>query len=101
LELHTDEDKELIADFLNACIAQENISTNTKKVYLSSLVYLSRHLGNKKSFRDMTNDDLFDYLNSLRRPAALDPDQRWINTRNQRAMVFSKFLDGCISKTKS
>jgi hypothetical protein len=41
----------------------------------------------------MSREDIIsDYLNSLKRPAAIDPDQKWINTHNQRAMVFSRFF---------
>jgi integrase len=31
-------------------------------------------------------------LHSLKRPIEADPDQKWINTYNQRAMVISKFF---------
>ena len=92
-KLPTDEDRALIADFIIDCFNHQNIAPATKQVYIANLVYLSRHFEHKKSFRDMSHEDIIsDYLNSLKRPAATDPDQRWINTHNQRAMVFSKFF---------
>jgi|SRR5215216_4644413 len=93
LELPTDEDRVLIADFIIDCYNHQNITPSTKQVYIANLVYLSRYFQHKKSFRDMSREDMIsDYLNSLKRPAAIDPDQNWINTHNQRAMVFSKFF---------
>ena len=81
----------MVADFLLACIHQENIALATKEAYLKSLFYLSEHLDHKKSFKeDMTDRDITDYLSSLHKARALDPDQGWINTHNQRAMVISK-----------
>jgi hypothetical protein len=92
-KLPTDEDRALIADFIIDCYNHQNIAPATKQVYVSNLVYLSRHFEYKKAFRDMSREDIIsDYLNSLRRPVTTDSDQKWINTHNQRAMVFSKFF---------
>jgi hypothetical protein len=99
LQFPTDEDKELVADYLLTCIHQENITLSTKKVYLLTLFYLSRHYNHKKSFKDIlmnnnsnSNNAITDYLGSLHKDRALDPDQSWINTHNQRAMVILKFF---------
>jgi hypothetical protein len=35
LELPTDQDKEVIADFLLTCMHQENIALTTKRTYLA------------------------------------------------------------------
>lgn len=48
LEIPKDEDKVAIADFIIDSYNQQNISPNTKSVYLTTLVYLSRYLGHKK-----------------------------------------------------
>jgi site-specific recombinase XerD len=89
----TDKDKELVADFIIACIKQENIAINTKCTYLIALAYLSRYLKNKKSFDDMTSDDLTSYIDSLQ-PDNPPPDvhQSWINTQKTMALSFSKFF---------
>jgi hypothetical protein len=67
-------------------------SPNDKANILGNLVYFSLYFDNKKSFKDMTDKDLTDYLGSMQKDRALDPDQRWTNTHNQRAMVISKFF---------
>jgi site-specific recombinase XerD len=90
LELPTDEDRELVADFLLACMHQENIALTTKWTYLANLVYFSRYFDNKKSFKDMTDKDVVDYLGDIinKGRASAYPDEGWINTCNNRAMVF-------------
>lgn len=41
----------------------------------------------------MTSQDIIEgYLNSLKRPIQVDPDERWINTYKTRAGVISKFF---------
>jgi hypothetical protein len=94
LELPRDEDKELVADFIIDSYHEKNIAVKTKCTYISNLVYLSRYLDHKKSFKDMmvSQDVIESNLHSLKRPIEVDPDQKWINTHNQRAMVISKFF---------
>ena len=71
---------------------QENIATKTKRVYIISLVYLSRYFDHKKSFKDLTDKDLADYLGSFHKDPIADPDQKWINSRNTNALAISKFF---------
>jgi hypothetical protein len=91
LELPRDEDRELVADFIIDSYHEKNIAVKTKCTYIANLVYLSRYLSHKKSFKDMktasTSEEITGYLNSLKRPIEADPDQKWINTHNQRAAV--------------
>jgi hypothetical protein len=51
LEFPTDKDRELVADFLLACIHQENIALATKEAYLKSLFYLSEHFDHKNHLK--------------------------------------------------
>jgi hypothetical protein len=102
LELSDDEDKELVADFANyAYHATRGIATNTKRAYIANLVYLSKYVKEKrnngiyKRFREMTGDDVAgekSYLASLKKTPEEDPDERWINTHNNRGQVYSKFF---------
>jgi hypothetical protein len=71
MELPRDEDKELIADFILNWSNESNdgmpMTPNTKRAYITSLVYLGRYHGHKKSFREMTRQDIVDgYLHSLK-----------------------------------
>jgi site-specific recombinase XerD len=92
LELPTEHDKELVADFIIACVQQENIAVKTKKVYLVALTYLSRYLKGQKSFETITSQDLSSYLNSLQRKQAEDPNQSWISTQRTYGVTFLKFF---------
>jgi Phage integrase, N-terminal SAM-like domain len=87
----TDKDKELVADFLQACLRQENITVSTKKVYILGLNYLSKHFSYRKSFIDITAQDISNYLGSLQQDESKDPDRKWVNTRNTWASVILKF----------
>jgi hypothetical protein len=96
MELPRDEDKELIADFIldypNDRGNGHMMRPNTKKNYIDSLVYLSRHHKHKKSFKDMTRHDIIDsYLNSLKKSFEQDPEEGWINTHNNRASCYLAF----------
>ena len=96
MELKSDEDRELIADFILDYPNDNNgiaLANSTKKGYISNLVYLSRYLEHKKCFREMDNQDIvYGYLNSLRVPFHEDVDQKWINTHNKRAGCYLKFF---------
>ena len=71
-ELPRDEDKEMIADFIiNWSTYDSNdgsiMSPNTKRVYLNSLVCLSRYFQHKKSFKEMTRQDMVFMISSQKR----------------------------------
>jgi integrase len=92
LAFPTEQDKELAADFLIACMHQENIAIKTKRVYLVNLSrFLKKGFNYKKSFKEITAQDLTDYLGNMHKDRSIDPDQSWVGTRNQHAMVISKF----------
>ncbi|HJS82653.1 MAG TPA: hypothetical protein VJ742_07430, partial [Nitrososphaera sp.] len=46
------ENKALLAEFLTDFLTRENIATNTKRVYIHNLLYLSRYL-NHKAFKEV------------------------------------------------
>jgi hypothetical protein len=100
MELPTDEDRELIADYIiewaNTYGNGIMMSVNTKIGYITSLVYLSRYVGHKKSFKQMTREDIIDgYLKSIKRDFSQDPDQKWVNTYKTRAnkiLAFWKWM---------
>jgi hypothetical protein len=106
----SDEDKELIADFIADFFNQEGtaMSPNTKKIYVDALYYLSRYVQEKrnngvyKPFKDMIRDDFLaetpqvhGYLRSLKKTFEEEPKEKWVNTHNTRLaryLAFWKFL---------
>lgn len=111
MELPRPEDRELIADFIlnypndGGGGGGHMMRPNTKRSYISALVYLSRYHGRKKSFKEMTRQDIVDgYLNSLKKTFDEDPEQTWISTHNSRAssyLAFWKWWTREISKEKN
>ncbi len=95
-ELPRNEDKELIADFIlqwsNESADGIPMAPNTKAAYITSLVYLARHLKHKKSFEEMTKEDIVDdYLRSLKKDFSQDTKQKWVNTHNARGAKYLAF----------
>jgi hypothetical protein len=102
----SDEDKELIADFILDWPNHgkgRSMTPNTKKAYINALSLLSTHIKDKrnggkyKSFKEITIDDFFaqeepkGYLRSLKRDFADDPHEDWINTYNTRGAQYLAF----------
>jgi integrase/recombinase XerD len=90
LEFSTEKDKELVADFITACVKQENIALGTRRAYLVALARLASH--NKgKTLDSVTSKDLASYLNKMQRERDVDPDQSWINTQRAYGVPLVKF----------
>jgi integrase/recombinase XerD len=53
---------------------------------------LSRCIGIRRAFQDMTKEDILQYLESLRRPEALDPLHKWIGSYNLKRSIIVKFF---------
>jgi hypothetical protein len=90
LEFLTDHDKELVADFLDSCLKQENMLLNTKRSYLIALAYLAREV--KKPLELITSSDLKTYLESMQKSRTEDPDQSWISTQKAMGWAIKKFF---------
>ncbi|MDQ3968389.1 MAG: hypothetical protein M3275_08355 [Thermoproteota archaeon] len=91
LEFPNDHNKEFVANFLDSCIKQENISLNTKRAYLVALAYLARWA--KKPLETITANELYDYVNSFQpKDPKEDPDQSWINTQRAYCLPLLKFF---------
>ena len=111
----SDEDKELIADFIADYFSQNGtaMAPNTKKAYIDALRLLSQYVKQKrnagggssgnggdgiyKPFREMTRDDFLaeqdpkGYLRSLKKTFEQDPKERWVNTYNNRGARYLAF----------
>jgi integrase len=92
LDFATDRDKELVADFILTCEFQENVTINTKRVYLIALSRLASHVRPAKTLEEMTASDINEYLRPLQRDRNVDPDQRWVNTYKTFAIPLLKFF---------
>jgi len=80
----------ILCDYLIAEEDQINIKASTKEGKIKSLEWLADYLNNKP-FREITKNDILQYLNSLKRPALDDPTHKSVGTYNAR-MIFLKFF---------
>ena len=87
----TENNTMVIVQYLKALENEINLSANYKRINLTTLVYFSRFLSNKK-FKDMTKDDILLYLNSLRKSEIKDPLHGWISTYNLYVVVLTRFF---------
>src|SRR5215203_7733 len=101
----SDEDKELIAEFIADFFNQNGtaMAPNTKRGYIDALHLLSQHVMEKrnagvyKSFREMTREDFFadqepkGYLRSLKKTFEEDPKEKWVNTYDSRQAKYLAF----------
>ncbi|MDQ3999096.1 MAG: hypothetical protein M3208_02635 [Thermoproteota archaeon] len=90
----TEEDKELVADFVLTCMHQENVAIRTKLVYISSLAQPSKYFDYKKPLKGMTGKEIAEYLGSMRRDQTLDQGQKWVNTHNTMPYPSQSFTSG-------
>jgi len=68
-----------ICDHILAEQTEHNIKVSTAESKVKTLLWLSRYL-NDKPFEEMTKHDISGYLNSLRKPTSIDPQQKWIGS---------------------
>jgi hypothetical protein len=68
---------------------------NPSERYRISTIYKLKQLAeyhNLKSFRDMTRQDIIDFLDRLRKPEQVDPLHKWIGTYELTRIVLLKFF---------
>ena len=86
------ENANIICDYINAEETELNIKNSTKESRIKVLVWLSNFYNDTKSFKQITKQDILDYLNSLRKSTSEDISQRWIGSYNGRQIILSKFF---------
>jgi hypothetical protein len=86
------ENANIICDYIIAEQTEINIKDSTKEGKIKILVWLSNHFQDKKSYRNMTKNDILSFLNTLRKSPIEDPTQKWIGSYNGRQMILNKFF---------
>lgn len=85
------ENAEIIVDYILAEQTELNIKDSTKEGKIKILVWLS-NFHKDKTFKEMTKQDIIDYLNNLRKSSSEDPTNKWIGSYNGRQIVLLKFF---------
>jgi hypothetical protein len=80
-----------ICDYILAEQTEQNIKPSTAESKVKLLIWLTRYLDHKP-YEQMTKQDILSYLNSIRKPASVDPQQRWVGSYNGRLRYLLKFF---------
>ena len=86
------ENARTICNYIISEQTEINIKDSTKEGKIKILVWLSNHFQDKESYRNMTRNDILEYLNTLRKSPIEDPTQKWIGSYNGRQMILNKFF---------
>ncbi|MGH9974708.1 MAG: hypothetical protein ACRD8Z_02575, partial [Nitrososphaeraceae archaeon] len=88
------ENTEIICDYIISMRTEINPADNYRRDSIKMPYLLSSYLKDKP-FHEMTRKDIIDFLDSFRKPEALDPLHKWIGTYNLylvRIIRFFKWL---------
>ena len=77
-----------IIDYVLAMKNEINLSDGYRRLNIYVLYSISKFFANKKTYREITRDDVLQYLDSLRKSEASDPLHRWIGTYNVYRVLF-------------
>jgi hypothetical protein len=71
------------------CEVNPSVSTRINNVYKLKLL-AGKH--NPKPFKDMTRQDIIEYLDTLRKPESVDPMHKWIGTYEMSRVILLRFF---------
>ena len=80
-----------LANYVISMKSEINLSNNYRREVIQKLSRLSIYHG-KTLFRDMTREQILDFLDTLRKPEASDSLHKWIGTYNMYRMHIMRFF---------
>jgi len=89
----------IIFEFIKCQKTESNISDGYKNLVIKSLIILIKYFKNK-NFRQLTRNDIINYLDSLHKSEEADPLHKWIGTYNLKRQIFLKFFKWLYAPTK-
>jgi hypothetical protein len=81
----------IIVDYILAMQTEVNPSPRYRVDTIFKLKQLAE-FHNAKSFRDMTRQDVLDFLDNLRKPESVDPMHKWIGTHETSRIILLHFF---------
>jgi site-specific recombinase XerD len=81
-----------ICDYIITEQTEINLKNSTKESRIKVIVWLSNFFEDKLSFKEMTKQDILNYLNSLRKSTVEDESQKWIGSYNVLQIILNKFF---------
>jgi hypothetical protein len=80
-----------IADYVLSMKVETNLSTNYRRGIITTLKLVSQFLNNKP-FREMTREDVLEYMDSIRKTEISDATHKWIGTYNYHLTNLLRFF---------
>jgi integrase len=81
----------ILCEYIIAEQNEINIKESTKEWKIKNLVSLLKFV-EYKNFKEITKQDILDFLNNKRKPESIDPTHKSIGTWNNLQILFSKFF---------
>ena len=81
----------ILCDYIITEQNEINIKESTKEWKIKNLVSLLKFVDNK-NFKEITKQDILDFLNNKRKPESINPTHKSIGTWNNLQILFSKFF---------
>ena|SRR5215207_6556195 len=82
----------IICNYINSMKTEINLSDNYRGANIILLAKLSKFFKSRKSFDQITREDILSFLDSLRKPETLDPLHKWVGTYNLYRIQFIRFF---------
>jgi hypothetical protein len=82
----------VLAEYIVAMKREVNPRLSYIRYTIQFLSELSKAIDKNKPFKDMTDIDIFHYLDSARKPETQDPLHKWIGTYNTKRMTLMRFF---------
>jgi integrase/recombinase XerD len=81
-----------LSEYIIVMTREINPRLSYKRNSIQFLAELSKTIGNKKKFIDMTRNDVICYLDKCRKQENEDPLHKWIGSYNTKLVVLSRFF---------
>jgi integrase/recombinase XerD len=88
----TRENCQILIDYILAMQTEVNPSQTYRIDAINKLKHFAEELHNRKSFRDVTREDIIDFLDNLRKPESVDPLHKWIGTHETYRIILLRFF---------
>lgn len=69
-----------------------NLSDGYRKLNIYVFYSISKFFNNRKTYNEVTRDDVMQFLDSLRKPEESDPLHKWIGTYNIYRVLLIRFF---------
>jgi hypothetical protein len=81
-----------IANYILSMKNEINLSDGYRKLNIYVFYSFSKFFNNRRTYKELTRDDVMQFLDSLRKPEESDPLHKWIGTYNIYRVLLIRFF---------